>query len=256
MGDLERAGFRKAQAIAVVRGHSGGSVDATKVADARAILATTLIEFHHAEKGSTVITDLSFDTSCTFLPVDQVGQEMVSALVGGPSRRPAGGPAPTALDGLLFGASSPTSAGAQLPFSDLGQHPYDEDYEELEAFDYTQHPRFICGQVFVASVVMTSLLANTVHNPSLVEFFEALVHAPLLLLPMPAAWDRRNYADVSLRLLTDKNLIALGLYRSSHASLFEKANQEALPAQHYMFSAPPAYDTVVYKTDRILCLAP
>jgi len=254
--DLERAGFRKARAIAIVRGHGGGSVGPARVADARAILATTLIEAHRGENGA-VITDLSYDTSCTFLPVDQVGQKMVSALVGGPSRRPAGGAAPTSLNGLFSsGVSAPTRAVTQWVSSDLGQRPYDEDYEQLEAFDYTQHPRFISGQVFVASVVMTSLLANTLHNPSLVEFFEALVQAPFLLLPMPGVWDRRSYADVSLWLLNEKNLIALGLYRSSHASLFEKASEEAMPAQHYMFSAPPAYDTVVYRTDRLLCLAP
>merc|ERR1711937_510967 len=56
----------------------------------------------------------------------------------------------------------------------LGDHGYEEDYEILETPDYAEHPRFMCGMVFVTSA-MTAMVANTMHNHSLISLVSSLL---------------------------------------------------------------------------------
>merc|ERR1719230_328794 len=96
----------------------------------------------------------------------------------------------------------------------LGEHGYEEDYEVLETPDYAEHPRFMCGMVFVASA-MTALVANTMHNHSLISLVSSLLQAPFLLLQVPVVWQGQSYADLCEWLLKQRNLLALGIYRNS-----------------------------------------
>merc|ERR1712187_220822 len=94
----------------------------------------------------------------------------------------------------------------------------------------------------IASASMMSMIGNTLHNPSLLPLLEAIMRAPLLLLPVPDAMVRRSYMDLFQWLLNERNLLALGLYRNSHADPFWRRDEEML---FYTFTGPPAFDTVV-----------
>merc|ERR1719181_1125440 len=79
--------------------------------------------------------------------------------------------------------------------SSLAAISWEEDYEVLQTPDYAEHPRFMCGMVFVASA-MTALVANVMHNPSLVALVDSLLQAPFLLLQVPVVWQGQSYADL------------------------------------------------------------
>mmetsp|Transcript_97981 Transcript_97981/g.169715 ORF Transcript_97981/g.169715 Transcript_97981/m.169715 type:complete len:1160 (+) Transcript_97981:77-3556(+) len=279
IGDLERAGFRSAAAIAIARHHSGEQARLAKLADARAILATSLIE-SHLEGGtrSPVVTDLAYDASCEFLPLSQAAQIARTQMRPRPPRRASGtggggSGLPSALTGGILGAllgGSKKGSSSQegqsgrdsealrsaKEASELQQKLYEEDYEKLEVPDYAQHPRFMCGQVFITAA-MTALVANTLHSPSLVPLVGALLRAPFMLLHLPLTWQGQTYADLCDWLLQKRNLLAVGLYRSSTGSSHETLNEEeARPSLHYMYTAPCAYDTYIHLSDRVLCIAP
>merc|ERR1711976_871437 len=83
----------------------------------------------------------------------------------------------------LTGAKQ-TQASLEAKKKGLHEIGYQEDYEILETPDYAEHPRFMCGQVFVTSA-MTALVANTMHNQSLISLIDSLLQAPFLLLHVP-----------------------------------------------------------------------
>jgi hypothetical protein len=246
--DLNRAGYRQARTIAIARGHLGGHTGANKVADARVLLLTALLE-ENLSRGADiqVITDLTFDGSCAFLPKSKVP---FTAPPVGPTISP-----PRAITDFAQIANMGDMNTADVDFK---QTLAEEDYESLEPINYAYHHRYMTGQIFIASS-MTAIVANTLYNPGLVTLIDALIQAPILLLPLPAQWERRSYADLCVWLLRRRNLLALGLYRSATASdacATGMPLDESIPTHHYMFTAPPAYKTLVVRTDRILCLAP
>jgi len=242
LADLESAGFREAKTIAIVRGHMGGHVGCHKVADARVLVLTTLIESNLPRSSTaTIITDLSFDGSCCFLPASRVS-------VHGPKMGPA-----VAVPKHIQNLSDLFSDDVNEP-----GRPAEEDYESLVTLEYAHHHRFMTGQVFIASS-MTALVANTFYNPSLLGMVDSLMQAPMILLPLPAAWEKKTYALLVAWLLKKRNLLALGLIRSAQAAeagAYGANLDESIPTHHYVFTGPPAYKTLVVKTDRILCLAP
>mmetsp|Transcript_66588 Transcript_66588/g.147465 ORF Transcript_66588/g.147465 Transcript_66588/m.147465 type:complete len:1184 (-) Transcript_66588:51-3602(-) len=265
LDDLDRVGFRKAHAIAIARVHSGiKGKQASKVSDARVVLATNLIESnlpHDAQ--APVITDHAYIGSCDFLPASKVPIDAAPAV---PLRNMSGaGSVPTVFR-IFSGGEDAASAlkesldnrGAPLGELDLGVEPCDEIYEDIEASDYAYQHRFMRGEVFV-STILTTLLANTLYNPSLVPLLHSLVKAPMLLLPLPAEWERKSYADFASWLLTERNILVLGMYRSAQASqaaAFQRPLDESIPTHHYVYTAPPAHSTTMIRSDRILCLAP
>uniref|UniRef100_A0A7S0AFR1 Uncharacterized protein n=1 Tax=Pyrodinium bahamense TaxID=73915 RepID=A0A7S0AFR1_9DINO len=114
----------------------------------------------------------------------------------------------------------------------------------------------MCGQVFMASA-LTTLTAGTVYNPSLVLLVQELLQAPLLLLPLPQVWERKSYGDFAVWLLRSRNLIALGIYRSSSAAdagPYGRVDVTA-PTHYYTYTAPPA-NTLLIRSDSILCTVP
>lgn len=246
---LNRAHFRKAKTVAITKAHLGGHLASDTVSDARVLMLAGLVEQQLQGTNVHVITDLAFEGSCMYLPRGYVPVEM-------PHAEPSVQPPPhweSVWD--LFGFTSDDSKVEDLEFS---PPPAEEDYEGLPTLPAAFHPRFMTGQVFLASAV-TSFVANTLYNPELMQLVGSLMQAPLLLLPLPANWEKRAYCDLVAWLMRSRNLIALGIYRNSQASdagAFGKPVDETIPSHHFMYTAPPAYMTLVFRTDQILCLAP
>merc|ERR1712232_82919 len=200
VNDLDRAGFRKSKCVAIARAHLGGHAAVDKVVDARCLVLAALIENNLPASAHTpLIVDLSFDGSCAYLPRSTVP---VPAPPTGPSACP-----PRSVTSLL----SLFRIRDDSQITDFNMSVAEEDYEGLETMEYIYHYRFMKGQVFVASS-MTAFVANTVYNPSLVRLVQSLLQAPMLILPLPAVWERKSYADLASWLLKNRNLIALGLF--------------------------------------------
>jgi len=129
---LERAGFRGANAIAVSRCHQpyGKSISHNvKFADARAILATTIIEAQFTDRAPPpVITDLAHDGSVDFLPQSQA---MVLAMQHTTVRAPKrlGGAAKDHMELPSFQDGPDTKASMIAETTRLAQHTFEEDYE-------------------------------------------------------------------------------------------------------------------------------
>merc|ERR1712087_936821 len=112
------------------------------------------------------------------------------------------------------------------------------------------------GQVFVAPA-MTALMANAFYNESLVPLTNALLQAPMLLLPLPQIWERKSFAKLAAWLLATRSLLALGIYRSGQAAQVGPHGRidPTIPTHHYVYTAPPAHKTLMIRSDRILCVA-
>merc|ERR1719158_1845395 len=136
------------------------------------------------------------------------------------------------------GVSHDREAAERAAKLKLGEHGYEEDYEMLEMPDYAEHPRFMCGRVFVTSA-MTAMVANTMHNHSLVSMVGALLEAPFLLLHVPFVWQGQSYADLCAWLMSKRNLLALGIYRNSQSAAEADINSadNRKPSLYYMFTA-------------------
>lgn len=255
VNDLEKAGVRQARAIVVMRGHAGSSSGARKAADARMILATHVIESHlPLDSQIPVITDHAYDGTCELLPMGALSTAEIGSMVN--TSVP---PLPMAPARDVAWASSLFSSNASV-WNELGtgRERHDEDYEELDSCDYAHHPRWMRGDMFVAGA-LTALVANTLYNPSLVPMVNAMIESSMLLLPLPVEWVRRTYEEFSAWLLDERDLLTLGIYRSS-AAVKENEDGERVsitgPTMHYMFTSPPGRTTKMVRSDRILCLAP
>lgn len=256
--DLERAGFRDACAIAISRVHDPAPGPEAKIADARAILATTVIEAQFTDRAPPpVITDLAYDASVDFLPQSHSMMLAIEHIKARPPKR-TGGAATNYMEiPSLNDMTRDTKTTEISSDKKLGEVAWEEDYEILETPDYAEHPRFMCGMVFVASS-MTALVANTMHNHSLITLVGSLLESPFLLLHTPAVWQGQSYADLFEWLLKHRNLLALGVYRNSLSAADEEMtnSDKKKPSLYYMSTAPPAYETIVNQSDRILVLAP
>jgi hypothetical protein len=255
--DLERAHFKQARTIAIAKSSLAQS-KIHPVTDGRVLILTTLIE--DAIRGSggiNIITDLSYEGSCVLLPKSKVAVEA-------PGIDPAVRPVKTFQSiGEIFrytaGAESSSiqlSSGSTV--ASFSPPAAEENYDILPNVDYAYHYRFMTGQIFLSSA-MTAFVANTLYNPELVQLIGSLMQAPLLLLPLPQMWERRAYCDLVAWLLRNRNLLAMGLYRNGQAAeagAFGKPVDETTPSHHYIFTCPPAYMTLVVRTDQVLCLAP
>jgi hypothetical protein len=262
--DLERCGFRNARAIAINRCHQDLTAKSrnAKVADSRAILATTVIESQFRDRAPpAVITDLAYDASVEFLPQSYEMMLAMASIKARPPKR-AGGHGSDFLELPTVSGEKHTKAQEVASSRSLAAIGFEEDYESLETPDYAEHPRFMSGMVFVASA-MTALVANTIHNRSLISLIDSLLASPFLLLQVPVVWQGQSYADLCEWLMKHRNLLALGLYRNSESAAANAAGPTMddggngrKPSLYYMFTAPPAYSTVLERTDRILAIAP
>ncbi|CAK0844835.1 unnamed protein product [Prorocentrum cordatum] len=252
LDDLHRAAFQTASAIAVVRAHDMMGGTTGKVSDARVILACSLIE-GNLPTGSqcVVVTDHAFKGSMDFLPATKVPierppHETVNPYFGG-----------DVLDSIK-GALSATKG---IPPDDsvaLRPPRCPEDFEELVSSDFTYHPRYMRGQAFTSSFV-TSLMASTLYNPSILVMVDALMRAPMMVLHVPFGFTQRTYGEFCFWLLSDRNILALGLYRSATAAEADatgKPVDETKPTHHFVYTAPQAFATRLVKTDQVIALAP
>jgi hypothetical protein len=257
VNDLDRAGFRTCNAIAVARCHQAACTTNTlKIADSRAILATTIIEAQFRTRAPPpVVTDCAYDASVDFLPMSHTMQLAISHIKGRPPKRSGGGGTNFLELPALSGQTKDTRAKLISAQKSLGETAFEEDYEVLTAPDYAEHPRYICGTVFVVGA-MTALLANTMHNRTLVGLISKLLEAPFLLLYVPAAWQGQSYADLCDWLMKARNLLPLGIYRNSSCTQDSGSDSANKPSLYYMFTAPPAYKTIMIRSDRVLCIAP
>jgi hypothetical protein len=152
--------------------------------------------------------------------------------------------------------SSPSSGGIDHGV-DEGGRGRSELLSQIETSDYFRQARFASGQLFVSSLV-TSLVVNTLFNPSLALLVQEMVSAQVVLAAAPAEYKGKSYLQVFKWLMLKRNLIAMGLYRRSESFAYDlghpKNKRQVLP-HYYMFTAPPAKDTIVAQSDRILCIA-
>jgi hypothetical protein len=260
VSDLDRCGFRTAAAIATARCHDKITQKSSKkIADARSILVTTIIEAQFTRSAPPpVITDLAYDASIVFLPQSQAMMLAMSHINARPPKRAgSAGSSFMELPALDGGDRKKSSAERRADQHNLAVVADEEDYDILETPDYSEHPRFMNGTVFVNSV-MTSLVANSMHNHAMVSAVCALLKAPFLLLDVPVVWQGQSYADLHEWLIKSRNLLALGIYRNSLTPNDGESNSadNKRPSVHYMFTAPPAYKTILHRSDRVLVLAP
>merc|ERR1712228_498477 len=99
-----------------------------------------------------------------------------------------------------------------------------EDFDGLVSSNYTYHPRYMRGQAFISSIV-TTLMASTLYNPSILPLVDALMRAPMLVLPIEHAFVQKKYGEFCFWLLNNRNILALGLYRSASASEADALNK-------------------------------
>lgn len=129
---------------------------------------------------------------------------------------------------------------------------------QIETSDYFRQARFASGQLFVSSLV-TSLVVNTLFNPSLALLVQEMVSAQVVITSAPKEYVGASYMELFKCFLLKQNLVALGLFRRSQSYAHDlghpKTSVRKVLDHHYMFTAPPAKDTTVEATDSILCIA-
>ncbi|KAF4667502.1 Calcium-activated potassium channel subunit alpha-1 [Perkinsus olseni] len=245
--DLERANFRQAATILVSQLGStkpSGSAQDPYMVDAEAIFTVRLIE-NHLPKGSetVVVVELVFDENYHYLP--HSANLHAQAGTGDPVPEPSTDATPTVV----------------LP---IRQAKYAQPEE------YFRQPRFACGQLYVGSVV-TSLVANTFYNPSLAQLVQQMISSRILMVILPTAWAGRSYLDLFQHLILDRNLLAIGLFRTAEPASVRptsagaastgtdtrpntSSSQESQYRSHsYVYTAPTAM-TLLVETDQILCV--
>jgi hypothetical protein len=152
--------------------------------------------------------------------------------------------------------SSPSAQGDAQ--GDEGGKGRSEMLSQIETSDYFRQARFASGQLFVSSLV-TSLVVNTLFNPSLALLVQEMVSAQVVLAAAPKEYVGKSYLELFKCLLLKQNLVAMGLYRRSESFAHDlghpRTRNSKVLDHFYMFTAPPAKDTIVKATDRVLCIA-
>ncbi|KAF4742504.1 Calcium-activated potassium channel subunit alpha-1 [Perkinsus olseni] len=273
--DLERANFRQAATILVSQLGStkpSGSAQDPYMVDAEAIFTVRLIE-NHLPKGSetVVVVELVFDENYHYLPhsanlrISGFLRKSMNAIRRSTRYAQAakGDPAPE--------PSTDATPTVVLP---IRQAKFAQPEE------YFRQPRFACGQLYVGSVV-TSLVANTFYNPSLAQLVQQMISSRILMVILPTAWAGRSYLDLFQHLILDRNLLAIGLFRTAEPASPPTLNDgcdlrfvllvlelplpgrrrgptrpavKVLLRRHsYVYTAPTAM-TLLVETDQILCV--
>lgn len=251
--DLERAGFRGARAIIVSRAHLGGTAGSRRSSDSRMLLAAHVIESNLPHDSQIpVITDHGYNGSCEFLPLGPMQTSDVHSLVGKVQAVPEA-PSTVKWFNVLFPTESPDWSELGMGYQD-----HEENYEVLDSCDYTRHPRWLRGDMFVAGF-LTSVVSNSLYTDSLTGMVLGIVEqSTLLSIPLPVEWVRHKYADLFLWLIRERNLLPLGLYRNS-ADSRETGDTDrghgSGPDIHYTATCPPG-STRLVRSDRIFCLLP
>ncbi|KAF4717648.1 hypothetical protein FOZ63_011741, partial [Perkinsus olseni] len=56
------------------------------------------------------------------------------------------------------------------------------------------------------------------YNPSLAQLVQQMISSRILMVILPTAWAGRSYLDLFQHLILDRNLLAIGLFRTTEAA--------------------------------------
>jgi len=303
--DLQRVNMQGARAVFIcnVRNINTGSIEAWRI-DADTVCCGRLIESMLPPESETIVlAELAVGSNHEFLPIRlNTGQSLKTAEGSRRSRRSL-----TLLDdeaaaygvftrirrwcssmsdrarnyvAQLLGGSSVETTRASNTSNDGAGEDGEEESDVDDVAEYQRHPRYASGQLFVADV-LTSLVANTYYNPSLVDLVSTMVSANVETRKVPPKWIGKPYRDYFNFLLWDENLLGLAIIRRArerHGNRMAKRQDGlAISAEHgvmeqnkaaggrsdgenvrrfvFVYTAPWAKETVLLESDRIICFA-
>eukprot|EP00933_Yihiella_yeosuensis_P055175 TRINITY_DN5387_c0_g1_i1.p1 TRINITY_DN5387_c0_g1~~TRINITY_DN5387_c0_g1_i1.p1 ORF type:complete len:329 (-),score=28.95 TRINITY_DN5387_c0_g1_i1:145-1131(-) len=220
---LQSAGFLRAKGIGIVRMHHGTIGNCEKVSDSRLVLAAHMIQSMMPPTITIpIVTDHAYAGTFDLLPKDRVhleeGPLSLSYLTGPPAELPRavrslwGGEKAISQSNGLDGKPSPNNTT-----SVLSGETSNESWEEMEIYDIKFHPRYMRGQAFHPSA-LTSMVANSLYNPTLISMVDALIEAPMFVIDVPRAWEHSRYIDWVLWLMRERNLMSMALIRTANGA--------------------------------------
>lgn len=268
--DLTRTAFDLAHAIMVHQPGTAEGVSDPMMVDSDVIFASRLMESKLSQSAHRppIIVDLMFDLNHTFVPLEGaddpgdanpliqfLGRSGTSAMGGDKPRMKVG---KFAFAQMNQGSLDEKSSADKL----------DESMGQMEETGFYKQSRFACGTLFVSSTV-TSLVVNTMYNPSLAMLVKELISAQYVLVPVPIECHGWSYHQFFERLLRGRDLISLAIVRRTDAVVPEEDDEHVPPpgmnksqgwgkaakVYRYVQTAPTANSRIVFD-DQILCVPP
>mmetsp|Transcript_110021 Transcript_110021/g.350445 ORF Transcript_110021/g.350445 Transcript_110021/m.350445 type:complete len:1056 (+) Transcript_110021:84-3251(+) len=268
--DIERANVRGASAIFIC---SVGSASPTSKAsqyqawwaDTEPIRCCRLVESRLPPgKECSVIVELACESNHIFIPI--AADSAAASLKFARNSLRLMLPSASRMSFVSLGTDQPPPTWMKRQLARLkdlliqAAGPVHVDIDEASKLEYFRSARYSSGQLFVDDVV-TALMANTLYNPSLCDLVSSMIAASVTLVKVPLVWVGKSYLDFFVHLLWEKGSLALGLMRRGTEKL------DATPASNYgmarslrrnfsfVFTAPPAKETVLLETDRVICFS-
>jgi len=242
--DIERCNFHNASTIFICNVGSNGHKPAMPwMVDSEVICCVRLLESRLEPGAATVvIADLSIDTNHPFLPVPTTS----NLGAGPPMHRSL-----STLSSMSFNMVRKMSMRPTGPDDRL-------EYEKLlkKVPDYYYQPRFASGQLFVGACV-TSLAVNTYYNPSLYQLVRAMIASNVIMIKVPASWVGKSYFEFFDHLLWSQGLLSIAIFRRADPNQQPRYQGDDSDKKQFAFlyTAPPAKETTMLKTDRVMCFA-
>jgi len=128
--------------------------------------------------------------------------------------------------------------------------------------------------MFISSVV-TSLVVNTYYNPSLSELVTSMISSVVTTKQVPFEWVGKSYFEYFDHLLAVEGSLAVGILRRADPSQIDllssgssmnlsqpikqmksasaSADSQLKRRFAFIYTAPPAKETTMTDTDRIIC---
>eukprot|EP00746_Dinoflagellata_sp_MGD_P168188 gnl/MRDRNA2_/MRDRNA2_99437_c0_seq1.p1 gnl/MRDRNA2_/MRDRNA2_99437_c0~~gnl/MRDRNA2_/MRDRNA2_99437_c0_seq1.p1 ORF type:complete len:1164 (-),score=201.24 gnl/MRDRNA2_/MRDRNA2_99437_c0_seq1:86-3076(-) len=276
--DLSRTSFELAHAIVVHQPGTAEGVYDPMMVDSDVIFAARLIESQlpHAGYRPPVLVDLMFDVNHTFVPLHGGEADDATGAGTGEGKPLIQASKSLSLESAMGGTQSQGAmpgkfnfAAAQKPPAASSQSSADKIDEamgqQMEDTGFYKQQRFACGSLFVSSTV-TSLVVNSMYNPSLAMLIKELVSAHFLLVTVPVECHGWTYKEFFEQLLRDRDLMSLAIVRRTDAvvpededqiqnPLINKAWGKSAVVHRYVQTAPTADSRIVFD-DQILCVPP
>merc|ERR1719353_1839615 len=104
---------------------------------------------------------------------------------------------------MVQGGSTQTTSAQNAPGASSESDRLEEAMADLEDSEFYRQPRFACGRLFISSVV-TSLVVNTMYNPSLAMLIHEMISAHYVLVTVPAEWKGQSFFKFFEHLLRDR----------------------------------------------------
>eukprot|EP00927_Polykrikos_kofoidii_P046027 TRINITY_DN40208_c0_g1_i1.p1 TRINITY_DN40208_c0_g1~~TRINITY_DN40208_c0_g1_i1.p1 ORF type:complete len:1153 (+),score=149.71 TRINITY_DN40208_c0_g1_i1:131-3589(+) len=138
---------------------------------------------------------------------------------------------------------------------------------------FNMKTRFIVGQLFSSNVVV-SMAANMLYNPTLGALVQELVHARVLVAPLPEEWRGHTFRQLFEHVLRRRNLLVVALLRCQDEHVETRAFYDDLEEddftakttgssgkvddeswRRYIYTMP-AGNRIVSGNDGMLCILP